>query len=265
MQFDIHINYNILRKYNLDIEMQAQLLETRNESLSSVSHAFQTHHRSTTELKECLTQYAELLTTYNLSEHFEHLLFFAGSIMQGFEEAELDKMNIKTAKEALKNAVLLLKLYEENDFSKLSISVERKGFKEKVTFDQAIFIQAVIQPLVENIIRITHSPAFSPELHEVLKDCKPNYVSFKKALNSIKRSTSPDQYDTTLSRFCSTVVNYLNHETTLKSKPGTTLSSDQGRFLFQFLKLFSFIDEESISSNPEDYIGSKIRNREKKS
>ena len=151
--------------------MQAQLLETRNESLSSVSHAFQTHHRSTTELKECLTQYAELLTTYNLSEHFEHLLFFAGSIMQGFEEAELDKMNIKTAKEALKNAVLLLKLYEENDFSKLSISVERKGFKEKVTFDQAIFIQAVIQPLVENIIRITHSPAFSPELHEVLKDC----------------------------------------------------------------------------------------------
>lgn len=65
-------------------------------------------------------------------------------------------------------------------------------------------------------------------------------------------------------QFMSALLKYLNHETQLKSEPGTKCSNFQAKFLFDLMTILGLVDYDKLTIlYPEDYIRAILSYREK--
>ena len=256
MQFEIPLDYSVLRKYNPQIELLAQLKESKHQERNIVLHTVSTPY-SIEEFEEFDKKYNDLLKKYGLQSHQGSLLFFAGTLFESFEQAQVAREDFKLAYASLKKIAQLLKMQEECDLQELSITVKGTQVADTVSIDKGILVQAVFEPLIKNLYHRISSPVFNNELSLILKDVEFSYKSLTKVLESIKIPKN-NEYTRTLATHSNIILHYLNEETELRAEEGKLISNQQTRFLYELLHLLNFIKDEHIQSNPEDYIRSLV-------
>jgi hypothetical protein len=60
--------------------------------------------------------------------------------------------------------------------------------------------------------------------------------------------------------FCLKILSYLNSYTELKTNSNIKITDKQAKFLFEILQSLNYLDKDTISSPPKDYINVMIRN-----
>ena len=261
LYFNPKPNFQILSKY-FKFQYEVELME----KYFSTGYEMVLDHLYTDEaVAEIENGFKNIINKYHLQAHHDNLLFLTlGKVQE--HEAVLDEVNFQYAqRKRTKELASLLLTFTENP-TKQYDALLLKTFKgtAKVSDKPTIkwigetITKAILtgkMPLADYEYRIMNDFFDETADGKQLSITKLTIESQRKILSPINRAKSK------YADICIYLYSYLVNETNIKPNPDTLFSDAMLNFYFDLLELFGFINDDKISSERKDYIGSLLKNR----
>ena len=256
--FDISIDLNRLKHYHPYADAIAQLEEKKGNALTNYQFTVVTKYTTREDTEAFISKLIDLLTQYDFTEEFcaHDLMFFSTFIYNDIGRLDSQYKDITVAKNTLKSLIDIMRVQQDNSLNNIRIEV-KGSIGDKAVITGSSFVNELLPAFINTLKTAVYSLTYNEQLAKFVENVEPNYNELLKVYEGLKL-TKKRAYVQAISYNANLILNYLDNETHLIKGDAKNISDRQCQFIYDYLCLFEFLDDEYIDSLPKDYIRSMI-------